>query len=118
MTAERAEQTAALNDRFRAACGEPGKPHVPGRYVMTAGFASLERRLQIAAIDRVRSFDSFSAENDPYGEHDFGGFELEGERLFRKIDYYADQEMLIGAEDPSDPAASYRVLTLMLASEY
>jgi hypothetical protein len=26
--------------------------------------------------------------NDPYGEHDFGSFELAGEKFFWKIDYY------------------------------
>ncbi len=87
---------------------------------MTAGVAALAQRFQIAALERVRSFDDFSVGNDPHAEHDFGAFELEeaDEKLFWKIDYYADQEMTFGAEDPSDPAASYRVLTLMLASEY
>jgi hypothetical protein len=28
-------------------------------------------------------------DNDPHGEHDFGAFEHEGQRIFWKIDYYA-----------------------------
>jgi len=119
MSAGRSAQIATLNDRFRSACGA-GEPPIAGRYAMTSGVAALEPQFQSAALQQVRSFDSFTDENDPYGEHDFGGFELEdaGERLFWKIDYYADQQMVMGAEDPSDADASYRVLTLMLASEY
>lgn len=40
------------------------------------------------------------------------------EKIFWKIDYYADKSCTEGAEDPSDAARSFRVLTIMLASEY
>ncbi len=34
------------------------------------------------------AFDDFNADNDPHREQDFGSFELEGEKLFWKIDLY------------------------------
>jgi hypothetical protein len=55
--------------------------------------------------------------NDPYGERDFGAFELAGEKLIWKIDYY-DRMLRDASPDPADPAVTRRVLTLMLASDY
>jgi len=65
----------------------------------------------------VAQFDTFTEDNDPYGERDFGAIELEGERYFWKIDYY-DRSLRYGAEDPADTSETMRVLTLMHASEY
>ncbi|SPF51049.1 conserved hypothetical protein [Candidatus Sulfopaludibacter sp. SbA4] len=42
----------------------------------------------------------------------------DGERVFWKIDYFADEAMEYGSEHPDDPTWSYRVLTIMLAAEY
>ena len=65
----------------------------------------------------VQSFSSFTKENDPHGEHDFGSFEVTGHKIFWKIDYY-DAAMQFGSEDPTDPVKTTRVLTIMLAEEY
>jgi hypothetical protein len=54
---------------------------------------------------------------DPYGEHDFGNFEVAGQKFFFKIDYY-DPNLEFGSEDPGDPQKTTRVLTIMLAEEY
>ena len=62
-------------------------------------------------------FDSFTEDNDPHGERDFGAFEHEGQRIFWKIDYY-DRALTYGSENPADPQQTVRVLTIMLASEY
>ena len=62
-------------------------------------------------------FDSFTEDNDPHGEHDFGAFDFKDERIFWKIDYY-DAACEYGCEDPADPSKTTRVLTIMLASEY
>ena len=59
----------------------------------------------------------FTEDNDPHKEHDFGAFEHEEQRFFWKIDYY-DRDMIFGSEDPADPKATTRVLTIMLAEEY
>ena len=67
-------------------------------------------------VDEVRTFDAFTADNDPHGEHDFGSFEVDGRKIFWKLDYY-DAAMRLGSEDPADPAKTTRVsLTIMLAS--
>ena len=65
----------------------------------------------------MRTFDDFTEDNDPHGEHDFGSFEQNGQTIFWKIDYY---DLLVdnGSRDPSDPALTRRVLTVMFAEEY
>ena len=60
---------------------------------------------------------TFTKDNDPHGEHDFGSFEIEGETYFFKLDYYA-LDMDGGSEDPADPEKTTRVLTIMRADEY
>jgi hypothetical protein len=84
---------------------------------MTSGIAAIPTPEQAMVIAAVCGFKDFNADNDPHGEHDFGNFELGGERFFWKIDYY-DKEMEGGSEDPSDPEQTTRVLTIMLALEY
>jgi hypothetical protein len=68
-------------------------------------------------VKAVRNYRDFGPDNDPYGEHDFGMFELDGETLNWKIDYY-DRELRYGADDPSDAEKTRRVLTILLAEEY
>ena len=105
-----------LNDRFRN-----GDASIQGQIMITAGVQTLIAEANEATPDKlletVRSFDSFSADNDPYGEHDSGAFEFHGEKLFWKIDYYAP-DLKSGSEDPADPQKTMRVLTIMRASEY
>jgi len=88
-----------------------------GVFYATAGIAALPADDQAAILGRVFEFDDFDAENDPYGEHDFGAFDHKGDRIFWKIDYY-DLRMKYGSPDPSDPRVTKRILTIMLASEY
>jgi hypothetical protein len=51
---------------------------------------------------------------------DFGTFTMQDvpEKIFWKIDYYADKSCATGSEHPADPAQTFRVLTIMLASEW
>lgn len=109
---------AALNDTFRREVLRRPDGSVPGRAVMTSGFSALPLDLQVVLIARVITFVDFTPGNDPHGEHDFGSVNAGGARIFWKIDYYADTGMTYGSETPGDPAASYRLLTIMLAEEY
>jgi uncharacterized protein DUF3768 len=107
MTAERIRD---LNDAFR-------RSFIGGRVMTTAGVASMTDEFRAKVLGRVREFEAFTADNDPHGEHDFGNFEVDGRKLFWKIDYY-DAAMEFGSENPADPSKTTRVLTIMLASEY
>lgn len=106
----RSKLIATLNDRFR-------ETFVGGSVLMTAGVQELGPEFVAAALGAVRAFKEFTKDNDPYREHDFGSLELDGQKLFWKIDYY-DPPMEYGSENPSDPEVTRRVLTVMLAEEY
>jgi hypothetical protein len=106
MDLERAAKIAALNDAFRKSGS--GVMVTPG--IQEFGVFGMSELLS-----EVRHFDSFTEDNDPYGEHDFGSLEWGGEKVFWKIDYY-DPELKFG-RDPLDVECK-RVLTVMLASEY
>jgi hypothetical protein len=99
-----------LNDALRTTL-------LGGRVMMTSGVQALGPEIVAVALSHMRTFERFTADNDPHGEHDFGSFEVDDNQFFFKIDYY-DRRMEGGSEDPSDPAMTTRVLTLMLASEY
>ena len=104
----RAHRVRELNDAFR-------QTFTGG--VVTDGVAALPESDLAQLLERVRRFDEFSKDNDPYGEHDFGSLDLSGQTYFFKVDYYAP-DMEGGSEDPSDPAKTTRVLTIMRADEY
>ncbi|UDF33281.1 UNVERIFIED_ORG: DUF3768 domain-containing protein (plasmid) [Roseateles sp. XES5] len=85
---------------------------------------ALQSYLMLRVIENVIAFDSFTPDNDPHGEHDFGAFAIEDEKIFWKIDYYQpsiDGELDVdgnASEDPSNPEETIRTLTIMLAEEY
>ena len=85
--------------------------------MITEGVDALSPEIKAEVFKRVRNFDRFDRDNDPHGEHDFGNFEIAGNRIFFKIDYY-DSTMGGGSEDPADPAKTTRILTVMKAEEY
>lgn len=107
----RTARIAELNDLFRTR-------FVGGEIVCTQGIASLPENIRQEIIGTVRCFDSFTPDNDPHREHDFGAFDQDGAgKVFWKIDYY-DTAYRCLSPDPTDPAVTRRVLTIMLASEY
>jgi len=95
---------AQANDKFRSA---------GFGVTMTSGIQDLPDVEGL--LGAIRDYSSFTEDNDPYGEHDFGSLVWHGEKVFWKIDYY---NQVLGAwEDPSSTRCR-RVLTVMLADEY
>lgn len=103
---ERSAKIAALNDAARSNAVN---------YMATGGIIALDESVISEIFVGVQNFTNFTEDNDPYGEHDFGSFEVEGYKIFWKIDYY-DQQLKYGTE-PLDPDCR-RVVTIMLAEEY
>lgn len=104
------ERIRELNDSFR-------QTFAGGRVVVTEGVDGLSPEIKAEVLQQVRHHGHFDGDNDPHGEHDYGNFQIAGERFFFKIDYY-NLEMEGGSEDPADPAKTARVLTVMKAEEY
>lgn len=116
--------TRRLNDMTRS------QPEIANAsWVMTQGVAALlisddgddPPKPDAARFAMLRAtlaaFNHWPKGNDPYEEHDFGAFDLFGERLFFNIDYYhPDHDTL--APVPSSIELCRRVLTIMLADEY
>ena len=100
----------SLNDQFRAS-------FTGGTVVLTVGIIDLGAQSQRLILQEIQNFSNFEEANDPYREHDFGCVMIEGHKIFWKIDYY-DHSLTCGSEDPADPNATHRVLTVMLANEY
>lgn len=123
---ERTEQIARLNDEARRgkdtkarlvmtrgvadllACGEQNEPARTARSVLNQ--ALLMRHIADAPIEPG---------DDPYGERDFGVVTFLGERLYWKIDAYADDGTFTFGSDASwDASVTIRVLTILLPCEY
>ena len=112
---ETAKRIAALNDALRH---DPGTGE-HGRIVMTRGVSQLGIVFMMQVLAQLATFDEFTGDNDPWGEHDFGAFVIDGHKLFWKIDCFErDTDYMAGAETPDNPATTDRVLSLMLAEEY
>jgi hypothetical protein len=107
---DKSAKIRALNDRLR-------KSLTGGRIVMTAGVSALPDDVRAQVIQLTRTFKEFTPDNDPHNEHDFGSFEIDGQKFFFKHDYY-DESMQYGSEDPSDLEKAKRVPTIMRAEEY
>ena len=101
---------AALNDHAR-------QTFTGCRVLITIGISELDPGLIQKITLAVQSFDQFTADNDPYQEHDFGRVIVVGHTVFWKFDYY-DLDLQMHSLDASDPTVTARVLTIMLADEY
>jgi len=110
MNQESNARIRALNDELRV----HGRG---GTVVITDGIASQGLIFAVQARAAVSNHSKFDDDNDPYNEHDFGTVQLGTDWIFWKIDYY-DRAKQYGSSDPSDPAVTSRVLTVMLSHEY
>jgi hypothetical protein len=124
---DRTVAVRTLNDAARAI------PGVTCRANMTVGILTLSEEDRAAVLHNVTTFSNFDADNDPYGERDFGTiYRLTSgewsqkrpddstaisETVFWKIDYY-DNNLEFGSSEPWDSSKTKRVLTIMLSNEY
>lgn len=72
------KEIAKINDQLRT--------NLICKVYLTRSVAYSNHREQI--LNAVKEFNEFNRGNDPYGEHDFGSFELSGIKYFWKFDYY------------------------------
>ena len=106
----KATAIAKLNDAFRQA-------FTGGQVILTAGVNELDNKSKAKLLHAVQNFTEFVKGNDPHGEHDFGKVEIECQNYFWKIDYY-NLTLDGGSADPTNPAVTTRVLTIMHNNEY
>jgi len=97
-----------LNDAFRRTLSG-------GRVMLTRGIVG--RPDTAAILEAIQQFDKFTADCDPYFEHDMGSLEAGKDTVIWKIDYLST-DLSAGSENPADPEITTRVLTVMLAEEY
>lgn len=70
-------------------------------------------------LEKVRTFKQFNKEDDPYGEHDFGRIEHDGQTFYFKFDYFDGPDLMNGFDKESMTSdRCYRTMTIMEASEY
>src|SRR5688572_25759380 len=101
--AGRAARIAELNDKLRTT-------FTGGKVMLTHSVACLREYQRAQVLEAIRSIDEFDDDSNPNGERDFVSVEVNGERWFAKMDYYAP-DMVHGSEDPTDPNKTVRVLT-------
>ena len=120
------ETIARLNDETRQGT------HRSSRIVMTAALRHFlcedantpderfaNEIINQRALMRLINETPIDPGNDPHGERDFGAVTFKGEKIFWKIDYYAnDGTFCYGSEAPWDASKTIRMLTIMLASDY
>ena len=99
-----------LNDEFRLTLEG-------GKVMLSRAVAALPLSARNEVIWAVRLFSEFTHETDPYEEHEFGAVMCHDVRYFWKIDCY-DLSLKYRSSDPSDPAFTIRVLTIMRGDEY
>lgn len=110
-SAERTARIRELNDALRRGECKSGK------VVITSGVHERGEAFLVQVTQAVTAFDAFTPDNDPRAEHDFGAFEVDGEKLFFKVDYF-DTDLQWHSPDAADADVTVRVLTIMLANEY
>jgi hypothetical protein len=108
--AKHTDKIRDLNDALRTTL-------VGGEITLTVGVAMLDSDVIREITVALQTYDDFTDDNDPYGEHDFGTMTVKGHEVIFKIDYY-DTALKFHSPNAADPEVTIRVLTIMLADEY
>jgi hypothetical protein len=104
---DRTLKIRALNDHLR----RTGKG---GIVLVTDGISSSDPDFANAVLVAVTLFDRFGETNDPWGEHDCAGLDVNGRRVMWKIDLYEEPNV----NRPTEVLIVNRVLTIMLTEQY
>ena len=88
-----------------------------GTVLLTRGIRSKPPLELCEILEKVKNFNDFNKSNDVYGEADMGTFDYKGDKIIWKIDYYNNDNTYL-SPDPSNPAHTHRVMTIMCADEY
>jgi hypothetical protein len=94
------------------------EPYKNGRLMMTAGVAARGTHFHLKCIHALRVYDSWNPDHDPRDEADMCVLDIDGEKVWAKIDCYDKHDQNFGSEDPADPAKTLRVGTLLFPEEY
>ena len=117
---ERSEKIAVLNDQLRSGIGYPFSfaNGQKDQFVLTQGIMDSFNDGEITTLFHdIKTFNTFTVDNDPYQERDFGTLKAKGRTVFWKIDYY-DNNLEYHSPDNTNPEVTKRVMTVMLSSEY
>ena len=104
------EAIRALNDELR-------QNLATGTALMTAGVAALGAEAVARIVKTIAVYDDFCHANDPYEEHDFGSFEVDGHRSSSRS-IITISALLPLARPIRSVGFTERVITIMLAEEY
>lgn len=105
----RKQKIRELNDKLRTTLQG-------GRVLVTQGIQSEGTIFQLLAMKRIAEFTDYNEANDPHGEHDLTVVEVQGSKVFAKIDYY-DLDCQMHSPDEADEAVTCRVMTVMFGHE-
>lgn len=112
---------ASQNDQFRREVlanlrhAEAASSQISGKAVLSPGVEALPDAIRDLAVFQTATFETFTADYDPNGEHDFGCFLLEDHIVYWQIQYL-DRDGKCHSRPPTN--ISSRLMTIMLADEY
>lgn len=123
---ERTAMIAHLNDQTRKGQHRSSKivltsslHHMLRGEYKTEGQAMANLILGQQELLKAINTTPIDAGDNPHSENDFGALDFKGEWILWKIDYYADDGTFQwGSDAPWDASKTFRILTIMLASDY
>jgi Protein of unknown function (DUF3768) len=86
-------------------------------WMVTSDVSYLPEEQLHELVAQVQAFESFTPENDPYGERDFGQVRQDEIDYFWKINCY-DRILGLDSVEPVDSAQTVRILFLIRADAY
>lgn len=116
---ERVRLIRETNDRLRKTGYDASKMMV----ILSGALSNDDPSYHAYVMEKVRSFDAFTEDNDPHGEHDFGTIKVEpfGDNdeatIMWQINYY-DLALRYGSDEPWNEAKTRRTLTIFYAEDY